>query len=421
MAAQKQSKREGRKRHTSESEVLMPEWAKWIDRRLLKFFRLVKVAIPLFVCGTLIGIGIGKHYSPHYDDPIEIASYVAAQAKAPEPHMPEPHLGEPRIDEFKEEYTERGQLSAFLMPNVELTFDCDITRYSYIPGKPLPDPKGLPIPATAHRRHLDFDGALGVLFGSVEGFALSTRYPKFAKAVEQAKPEENIEYILTGGLALVSGVALGVELGYDDAPDCAAQPFVQSLKNPATWETIYQEYMKNHSLYFVYDNYGIPRLDQSRGLGKTMVSKKRSDVVTMIDKKTDIETFLDDVSVYHNWLTQAVHESTDYIPNFWIAEDQLAKTHPDQSSEWEDEVSNWARPRGPIAARILVDKRFKGDVEVVLRKWDFSRRDMMTLDWVSPPEVRSPLSMHYSLEQLMWDKTRYYTPVAKLKLLNMNF
>lgn len=46
-----------------------------------KGLRIAKIFFPVFICGVLIGLSLGKHWSRNYDDPAEIAKYVAASAK----------------------------------------------------------------------------------------------------------------------------------------------------------------------------------------------------------------------------------------------------------------------------------------------------------------------------------------------------
>jgi hypothetical protein len=332
-----------------------------------KLFRLVKIMFPLFVCGVLLGIGVGKHFSPDYNNPTEIAKYVAAYVKAPEPH----------INEYKEQFTELGQLSSFKPPDAELSFECEITRYSYVPGTPLPKATGIGVPTgKTHRRRLDFEGAMVLLYGGVESLKFATQYPKFVKTVQKAEPEEKLEYLVAGSLAMLSGLAVGINIGYDDSPNCTSAAFVENLGRGPFWESVYEEYMKNHSLFIVYDNFGFPRLDNSKGLGATLSSKNRADIVTVINSEDNFQDVVWDSMFYRAWLPAAIKEvSNNHIPSFWVPENQLVKIDPDAADMWEDAIRSWCRDHGPVAARILVDKRFKGDVHpdyavpLLRKKW----------------------------------------------------
>jgi hypothetical protein len=382
-------------------------------KALPKLFRLAKIMFPLFVCGVLIGIGVGKHFSPDYNDPAEIAKYVAAYVKAPEPHL----------KEYKEQFTELGQLSSFKPPDAELSFECEITRYSYFPGKPLPKPKGIGVPTgKTHRRRLDFEGAMVLLYGGVESFKFATQYPKFVKTVQKAEPEEKLEYLVAGSLAILSGLALGINIGYDDSPNCTSAAFVENLGKEPFWESVYEEYMKNRSLFMVYDKFGFPQLDKSKGIGATLSSKHRADVVTVINSKDDFESTSWDSMLFREWLPLAIREvSHNHVPSFWVLENQLVRSDPDAASMWEDAITSWCRERGPVAARILVDKRFKGDVMVVLRHWIIDGDNVQKVDFVSPPSIQRPGQLMKELESLNWGTSRYYVPMAKHTLLDMHF
>lgn len=74
-----------------------------------------------------------------------------------------------------------------------------------------------------------------------------------------------------------------------------------------------------------------------------------------------------------------------------------------------------------MAARILVDKRFKGDVMVVLRQWIIDNGHVQTFDFVSPPTIQEPFRLEKELDLVNREKSRYYVPIEKQRLLDMNF
>ena len=225
----------------------------------------------------------------------------------------------------------------------------------------------------------------------------------------------------SGSLAMLSRLAVGINIGYDDSPNCTSAAFVENLGRGPFWESVYEEYMKNHSLFIVYDNFGFPRLDNSKGLGATLSSKNRADIVTVINSEDNFQDVVWDSMFYRAWLPAAIKEvSNNHIPSFWVPENQLVKIDPDAADMWEDAIRSWCRDHGPVAARILVDKRFKGDVMVVLRRWIIDGNSVQKFDFVSPPSVQGPKQLMKELESLNWEKSRYYVPMAKHGLLDMN-
>lgn len=309
-----------------------------------------------------------------------------------------------------------------------LGFECEITSYSYSPGQ-APLLTGITERVTTvHRKHLDWNDAITLLLGSAEGLALAVQVPKFVGTVEKLKLEdrlERFEFYAAGVVALGSGVVLGVKLGYEDSPDCSSSAFSDNLAKKSFWETIYKYYMDSHSVYFVYDDLGIPQIDTSKGMFAIITSHRRSDLIMAIDNKAVFSTILSEIDLDDYWLFRAlksVHQG--YIPWFWIREDQLAKSDPQTAWLWEQQITSWAPQRGPIAARILVDQRFKGDVMVVLRRWIIDKHGHeRTIDFVSSRSTRDPFQLERELKSLDWDKSTSASAVLleKRKLLNANF
>jgi hypothetical protein len=376
-----------------------------------KVFRMVRIFSPIFVCGLLIGYGLGKHWSRNYDDPAEIARYVAANVKPSS------------LDQdvrYEEQYTDFGQPSTLKPKDSEVYFDCEITRYSYSQGKP-PVLKGITerVPKT-HRNDLDFGGALTLLYGSVEGMKLATQFPKFLDSVEKYKIEERAELFAAGAVALASGVGLGIELGYEDSPNCASKAFSDNLSKPEVWQSIYGYYIENHSMSIVYDDLGFPRIDNSRGIGAILSSNKRSDLITAISVRPQFRSVEMEYLRLHFWLPYAISDVDDgHVPRFWIRENQL---DPRSQWSWEQVLREWSWHHGPVAARILKGKRFKGDVMVVLRMWTVDKHDHVhQYDFVSSPSTQDALELEKELNSLNWETSKFYLPIDKSKLFDMNF
>jgi hypothetical protein len=376
-----------------------------------KVFRFLKIVTPLFVCGVLLGLGLGKHWSRNYDDPAEIAKYVAANVKQVYGQTP-----------LKEQFTQQGQLVARTPLDSDLYFECEISGYTYTPGKPLPPPAGiLEHDRKTHRQSLDFEAAMALIYGSVEGLKLATRLPKFLGDVEKLNLEERIKYSVAGALAFGSGVALGVKLGFEDSPNCTSNVFSEKLKDEHFWQAVYKEYQATHSIFITYDDLGFPRIDKSQGIGAILDSNKRTDLITLFESRPQLREMDYDLAIDHMWLAEAITDvHKGFIPRFWICENQLARLDPRRADSWEMRLSPWAKRHGPVAARILVDRRFKGDIMVVLRRWEIGE-GVKKYDFVSSPDTKTPEQLERELDSLNWPNSKYYVRIEKRGLLDMNF
>jgi hypothetical protein len=407
----KQNERSGR----SEGKVSRGESPKNVQQLVRsKVFLVLKILSPVFACGLLIGYGLGKHWSRDYENRTEIAKHVAANVV--------PANKDKQI-EYEEQYNEVGRPLGIEPKDSGLVFECEITSYRYSPGKPIAqvgNPRSVP---KTHRRYLDFDGAVALLYGSVEGLKFATQFPKFVESVEGLTVEQRLEFYTYGLIAFASGIALGVELGYDDSPDCTSKTFSENLASEPFWQTVYAYYMENHSIFFIYGDLGFPQVDKSRGIAAILASKKREDIIRALEARPQFTNAKSESIMSDTWSFDALEElDKGHIPRFWILENQLIRVDPREEFPWELTISSWAKRHGPVAARILLNKRFKGDVMVVLRRWTIDEHDHITsFDFTSSLSTQDPIRFDKELESLGSEESDSYLPIEKSKLLDMKF
>ena len=248
-------------------------------------------------------------------------------------------------------------------------------------------------------------------------------FQKFVETVEGLTAKERAEFYTYGVIAFATGIAFGVELGYNDAPDCTSKAFSENLLQKDFWEAVSGYYIENHSVFFVYDDKGFPRIDKSRGTAAILASKKRADIIRSLEAKPQFEDVGAEADLSHLWLSYALNDvSKSYVPRFWILENQFIKVNEQREWSWEAALENWGIGRAPVAARIFFNRRFPGDIMVVLRRWTIDEHDHVTsFDFTSPPSTQNPLQLEKDLKSLNWEKSKSYMPIEEGKLLDINF
>jgi hypothetical protein len=212
-------------------------------------------------------------------------------------------------------------------------------------------------------------------------------------------------FLLSYGLTDL--VAFGVQQGYVDSPDCASEPFQKSLASAEFWKSVYNEYARNQSLFVEYDQNSLPGIDKSRGIGVVVGSKNLADMITVRTPDFVADDLIEFATWQQPWLRDALYNvHGGHLPSFWVAEDQLINRSRIEAFEWEEAISGWARVRGPIAARIVVAKRFKGDIMVELRHWTFDNNGRANkVDFISSPSVQKPDLLIDELDSLNPQRT----------------
>jgi len=211
-------------------------------------------------------------------------------------------------------------------------------------------------------------------------------------------------------------------LGYQDTHDCTSDKFSAQLSDGTFWQSVQLDFRNFHSWFFTYDEFGVPRIDKSHGVGEFLLSTKRSDLLRMHDSRPDSFPS-SDFMTHHFWLDEAIQATGDNrIPNFWIRENELMKSNPSVALRYEEQLWDWAWHRGPVAARILVNKRFKGDVMVIVRAWRIDQADKITVwNFVSSPSSQELNAFSDELRAQRVEVSTSATKLKSLKQLDMIF
>lgn len=250
-----------------------------------RLWLLAKTVLPLFVAGLLAGYEIGNRSSPNYDDPSQLETYVVDHAtsqplqiiRKPELVMALPNFQRPHLElQYSLQHNDQGELVLIVPVIHDLSFECGLYRYTYTVGNPAiartPSSTDSRSVRVAHVGPLE---AASAVYGSLEGLKLAARYPKFQEKVEHYKVEEKTELIVGGVSAVATGLGIGAAWGYDDRLNCGSDKYDGQLSRIEFWQAVAADLQTNNSWYLSYDNYVLPRIDTSRGIGKLLSNRQR--------------------------------------------------------------------------------------------------------------------------------------------------
>jgi len=82
---------------------------------------------------------------------------------------------------------------------------------------------------------------------------------------------------------------------------------------------------------------------------------------------------------------------------------------------WESQIYWWASPYTPVAARILVNRRFKGDIMIVLRRWTIDEHDrVVSSDFTSSRSTHDPFQLKKELDSGDVSPTSIHSGISKV-------
>jgi len=227
-----------------------------------------RILLLLFIGGVVLGVRLGVALSPDYADPTSspplIRRVVAERVREKPAHTDQrlslwdpvtylPSYFEPLFDADQ-------KLDGIRVHPVSLTFACGTTEYVYSrdketlllePSRRVEMEPGFRVP----RKRLAVFDALTLLGLGAEGYRLSSTVPEFIGFLNRAqlKTPKLLQKVVAAGGSLLSGVGIGLWLGYKNDPRCGEPLFERLLNDKVFWKGVYADYQEAHTCRFHQD------------------------------------------------------------------------------------------------------------------------------------------------------------------------
>lgn len=230
------------------------ESAKTDEKKTLSGARLFEIVSGLFLAGLFAGYLVGKARSPDFTDattaPLPIRKFVGDACKF------EPLAANPSLVDASAWLLPRDSSGNLLAagPAGTYAFTCGAITYAYNSGTRTLERRAVyaakDVDQSRPRRNgFDLKETFGVLIGGAEAYNLKSTGEKLVNEVHDSS-DSNIRLLIYGCLALVSGVALGVWLGYEGKPKCGEKLFQEMLHDDVFWRGIAESHEPSKWLKF---------------------------------------------------------------------------------------------------------------------------------------------------------------------------